>query len=745
MSTDSSFDEAYQPVSAGIAKLFNVMKDNEVKDMKDIFNGAEISLLHSKCYSLANEDTNAEELYNKHGEEIKTYLKNVVLADLGTGHGNDLLERFISRWNSHQIINKWLYIIFQYLDQYYIKHNAQLPLRVRGIHLFHAIVFEAVKERLVAVIIKTINENRCGNGIDFDLLGKCIGIFREMPQVKDSVYQNDLVKHIDRASRDFYREASSRWLEDSNIADYLRRVEVTLEEEANRMRMLFKDDATQARLVNTVQLELLKAHLDELVNENIVLPMLQEERLNNLSRLFQLMLPLAEVGCLTQLANISCLFIEKQGQDVIQEFRKHINKKCRVDIGDPIDQFVRGIIRIHSRGREVFIQQFHQHQLFERKHDDTWQNILNRLVDDINCPLILCNFIDRLLKPGGEKWSDTSDPEDGLEHCALIFTYLSDKDVFGEIYRNMLSRRLLRKQYASLDLERLFISKLKTRCGAQFTSAMEGMLTDLQVTLEIQRCFEEWLKKENVRLPLKGFDTQVLTTSHWPGKLAVLPMRLPEEVEQAQQFFLHFYNQHTKHRRLTWMPMLHSATMSATFGGREYELNVTAIQACVLNMFNDRPSVSVPTLTGKEIQEKLNIPMSQASRALHSLSCSRYKLLLKRPSSNSISPTDTFSLNTEFSSPKARIRLPLPQVVEPKADTREKVNEDRSLATEACIVRVMKARRQMNHTDLINEVMVLMSTFKPTAKLIKQRIEVLIERDYIERSDDDPKLYVYVA
>lgn len=57
-----------------------------------------------------------------------------------------------------------------------------------------------------------------------------------------------------------------------------------------------------------------------------------------------------------------------------------------------------------------------------------------------------------------------------LEKVVQLFSYLTDKDMFAELYRNQLAKRLLNQRSASDEMERLMIGKLKLRCGAQFTS-----------------------------------------------------------------------------------------------------------------------------------------------------------------------------------------------------------------------------------------------------------------------------------
>jgi cullin 3 len=74
------------------------------------------------------------------------------------------------------------------------------------------------------------------------------------------------------------------------------------------------------------------------------------------------------------------------------------------------------------------------------------------------------------------------------------------------------------------------------------------------------------------------------------------------------------------------------------------------------------------------------------------------------------------------------------------------VEEDRRHLMEASIVRVMKARKKLEHNNLISEVTAqLTSRFRPSPVQIKKRIESLIERDYLARSKEDNRVYEYLA
>jgi cullin 1 len=57
----------------------------------------------------------------------------------------------------------------------------------------------------------------------------------------------------------------------------------------------------------------------------------------------------------------------------------------------------------------------------------------------------------------------------------------------------------------------------------------------------------------------------------------------------------------------------------------------------------------------------------------------------------------------------------------------------------------IKARKALGHQQLVGEVLHQLEFFKPTSKAIKQRIESLIEREYLERDPDAPNSYRYLA
>nr|QBG82570.1 cullin-1 [Papaver somniferum] len=184
--------------------------------------------------------------------------------------------------------------------------------------------------------------------------------------------------------------------------------------------------------------------------------------------------------------------------------------------------------------------------------------------------------------------------------CLLIS---DDKDLFAEFCMKKLARRLLFDKNSAHDHhERSFLSKLKQQCGAQFTSKMEGMVSDLALARDMQTGYI-------------GF---------WPN-YKTIDLNLPAEMKKP------------------------------------IELIVSTHQAAVWVLFNSSDKLSY-----SDIRAQLNLTDDDVDRLLHSLSCAKYKILTKEPNTKSISQKDSFSWNVEFTDKMRRIKIPLPPVDEKK-------------------------------------------------------------------------------
>lgn len=61
-------------------------------------------------------------------------------------------------------------------------------------------------------------------------------------------------------------------------------------------------------------------------------------------------------------------------------------------------------------------------------------------------------------------------------------------------------------------------------------------------------------------------------------------------------------------------------------------------------------------------------------------------------------------------------------------------------------MRIMKARKELPYEQLKTATIdAVKSHFVPDVKTIKQRIDSMVDQDYLKRDEEDKSLYVYVA
>lgn len=72
------------------------------------------------------------------------------------------------------------------------------------------------------------------------------------------------------------------------------------------------------------------------------------------------------------------------------------------------------------------------------------------------------------------------------------------------------------------------------------------------------------------------------------------------------------------------------------------------------------------------------------------------------------------------------------------------VAKERKFVIDAKIVQIMKTKKEYKHVNLIADVIQMITMFRTQPPDVKQRIEDLIQRQYLERKAEDRTTYVYL-
>ncbi|GAB6020164.1 Cullin-3 [Chamberlinius hualienensis] len=736
-------------------------KNNSGLSFEELYRNAYTMVLHK----------HGEKLYTGLKEVVSDHLVNKVRMDVLASLNNNFLQTLNQAWNDHQTSMVMIRDILMYMDRVYVQQNNVDNVYNLGLNIFRDQVVRhgCVRDHLRGTLLDMVMRERRGEVVDRLAIKNACHMLIVLGIDSRDVYEEDFERPFLIQSAEFYRLESQKFLAENSASVYIKKVEARINEEAERAK-LYLDSSTETEIVRVVEGELISKHMKTIVEmENSgVVHMLKNKKTEDLACMYKLLSRVPE-GLKTMSECVSS-YLREQGKALVAE----------EDGGKNAISFVQNLLDLKERFDHFLYQSFNGDKIFKHMIASDFEHFLNL---NSKSPEYLSLFIDDKLKKGVKGMTE-QEIENVLDKTMVLFRFLQEKDVFERYYKQHLAKRLLLNKSVSDDSEKNMISKLKTECGCQFTSKLEGMFKDMTVSNTIMEEFK--LQVNTLGTNLYGVDlsVRVLTTGFWPTQAASPRSTIPVAPRDAFSAFRRFYLGKHSGRQLALQPQLGSADLYAVFYGprkeelesqnqdgasssthlpgssngavstlnksvsnRKHIIQVSTYQMCILMLFNSREK-----LTYDEILNETDIPDRDLIRALQSLALGKasQRILIKQPKVKEIEPTHQFYVNDSFTSKLYRVKI---QTVAAKGEseperkeTRNKVDEDRKHEIEAAIVRIMKARRKMQHNVLVAEVTEqLRSRFLPSPVLIKKRIEGLIEREYLARTPEDRKVYNYVA
>ncbi|KAJ1281042.1 hypothetical protein BS78_04G278300 [Paspalum vaginatum] len=684
-----------------------------------------------------------EELYrsaynmvlHKYGEKLYDGLQNTmtwrlkeISKSIEAAQGGLFLEELNAKWKDHNKALQMIRDILMYMDRTYVPSFHRTPVHELGLNLWrdHIIHSPMILSRLLDTLLDLIHRERMGEVINRGLMRS---ITKMLMDLGPAVYQDDFEKPFLQVSASFYSGESQEFIECCDCGNYLKKAERRLNEEMERVSH-YLDAGSEAKITSVVEKEMIANHMHRLVHmENSgLVNMLVDDKYEDLRRMYALFRRVPDG--LSTIRDVMTSYLRETGKQLVMDPES---------LKDPVE-FVQRLLNEKDKHDKIISVAFGNDKTFQNALNSSFEYFINL---NNRSPEFISLYVDDKLRKG-LKGSTEEDVEVILDKVMMLFRYLQEKDVFEKYYKQHLAKRLLSGKTVSDDAERSMIVKLKTECGYQFTSKLEGMFTDMKTSQDTMLDF--YTKKSEELGDGPTLDVHILTTGSWPTQPSP-PCNLPTEILTVCEKFRAYYLGTHSGRRLTWQTNMGTADIKATFGkGQKHELNVSTYQMCVLMLFNNADG-----LTYRDIERDTEIPASDLKRCLQSLACVKGKnVLRKEPMSKDISEDDTFYFNDKFTSKLVKVKIGTvvaQKESEPeKQETRQRVEEDRKPQIEAAIVRIMKSRRVLDHNSIVAEVTKqLQARFLPNPVVIKKRIESLIEREFLERDKVDRKLYRYLA
>lgn len=705
-------------------------KNNSGLSFEELYRNAYTMVLHK----------NGELLYTGVQDVVTKHLVSKVREEILNNINNKFLESLNTAWDDHQTAMVMIRDILMYMDRAYVDQNKKMPVYDLGLQLFrdHVVRYNVIQDCLRETLLTMVDKERKGEVVDrFFIKNVC----QMLVMLGTNVYQDDFERHFLKVSAEFYKLESEKFLAENSASVYIWKVEARITEERERARHCL-DSSSEPHIVQVVEEELIAKHMKTIVEmENSgVVHMLKNSKYEDLGCMYRLFKRVKE-GLKSMCAAMS-KYLREQGKAVVSEEEGSEGKNAVI--------FIQKLLELKERFDFFMEKSFSDDIIFKQTISGDFEHFLNL---NNKSPEYLSLFIDEKLKKGSKGLSE-QEIEVVLDKTMVLFRYLQEKDVFERYYKQHLAKRLLLNKSVSDDAEKNMISKLKTECGCQFTLKLEGMFKDMSLSNTMNEDFKTHLNDTNARFDV-DLTMRVLTTGYWPTQTVTGNCNIPRAPRLVFESFKHFYLKCHTGRQLTLQPQMGAADLNAVFFGKKdgqssskkHIISVSTYQMCILMLFNDKA-----TLTYEDISQESEIPEKDLFRALQSLAMGKVgqRILTKEPKTKEIEPTHNFSVNDSFTSKLFRVKI---QTVSSKGETeperketRQKVDEDRKHEIEAAVVRIMKARKKLNHNVLVTEVIEqLKSRFTPSPVVIKKRIESLIEREYLARATEDRKVYTYLA
>jgi len=774
-------------VQKSLKKLEDLVDSKEVQQNMRPWDSDESVSLYSQVYNLCIMPDSVfyeEQFYCLYSLYLRKYLQKTVLPVMKEKQGEDLLMEVAQSWKKYRdVFAKFCTHVFRYLDKFYVLAQNKRTLREEAACSFRLTVFESLKTQLRRLVLHKIEVDRNSqSGADDyfrQVLKDILTLFTEMGEFKAcpsdpmnvhttmevNPYVDEFESHAEKETQEYYHKLSEEWLEKYNLSEYLLRADECLHQEHQRITSIFPSQSVTS-LLKICEHELLIARQSRLLEMpgSGVRAMMRDDKIDDLKRLYKLNSRVPHG--LEPICGIFKVYVTEVGKEIVgkslaatQEIMKgdenissDVYNRC---VKKLLDIYVVDLVEFHKKMTNILQGPFKKDLEFMKSLSEGFRIFVNQNIAlgafDVRVAQLFAYFTDELLRKKSE--------DNNLDCIIQFVQYFNDKDMFIEEYRKQFAKRLLLTEFQEVE-ERMMISKLKYLYRAvSDIYKLEKMLSDKSMANELKNDFQTYLANNQIQLSV-DLSVTVLTTGMWPLKTKET-LSLPKDIADSQMIFKQYYDSRYSKRVLKWVYSKSTVQLMALYASGNHLFEMTTLQAAVVLLFNDSPSLTVqqieeaiglsyePEATIQDITTESKPPSSSSTeptsseldlkQAIHSLTTDRLKILTLT--------NNTVVLNENFSHKLYKIKVPLPRVTQKETrSTQLSISADRVYILDACVVRIMKTRKTLNFHTLISEVVNQVSNaFSPDVKQIKKRIESLISRDYLARDATNNSIINYVA
>ncbi|KAF1989989.1 cullin-4B [Aulographum hederae CBS 113979] len=738
-----------EKLDLAIARMFVAKKNDITLPKEESYQG----IMNLCRYGFADE---LEEWFkNKTKTFLDQEMKRAITKKTAGQPSRVVLQTTVEAWNAWKESVFNIKSIFMYLNGH-LKRKQAPQIEDICKDLFKTIILDTpeFKRGSVDGACELVQDARSGTVTEgnLDLFSGAVTLFHET-----GTYSKVFEPRFLELSQQWVQQHADACAAKMTLEEYVHECHNLLEKESDRCKLYNMPASTQRDLTALLEHHLIERQENTLTSQPGLGLLLDKNAVENIHALYTI---LQRRGSAAKLKAGFGKWINETGTKIVFDQKE-------------IDSMVVRLLTLKKQLDYVWRRAFEGNDVLGHVLRDEFASFINKSektdaawgTDNSKPGEMIAKYVDMLLRGGskvipsalsgvGSKKVDAEEDEEEevdedkevdnqLDQVLDIFRFLHGKAVFEAFYKKDLARRLLMGRSASQHAEKSMLQRLNTECGAGFTQNLEQMFKDIELGKEEMASYDNILAERSEQSQVQ-LDVKVLSAAAWPT-YEESPIIIPADVKNAEDKFEAYYKSKHSGRRLEWKHKLAQCIIKADFPLGKKEVVVSSFQAVILLHFNNVPDGE--KVSYEQLKIVTGLPENELNRTLQSLACAKTRPLNKHPKSRDVSPTDSFSLNLDFQDKKIRIKInqiQLKETPQENKETHERVAQDRDFETQAAIVRIMKSRKKIGHASLVAEV--IEATRKRgvlSVAAIKKTVDKLIEKDYMERTEEG--MYEYVA
>ena len=733
-------------VQNGFNKIFSYMKKENNStpyqmQMQDILK--QYDLVYQICMSRNPEIRKLCEVNLE--KQLRTYLSNILEES-----GNRIdLQKFISNWISYsRVLYSWLKKTFKYFDKMKKMINRDSSLEAYVYKIYREEVYEKSKDNLFSEFESIVNAYRTNKQID-------INICKEYADFLKLFKEDNLIEKYLTSTENYFNDLVQEHI-NSTFNDFMNFFWMEIDKEKKFLSVVFPEEQVVAlsRISEVVYYKNLGKLLSK---EDGFLFMLSNYDTNIKEKLkctFDIFI--SNGNSFSMMTKLFKDFIKKNFKEKIIIKENLENNPQIVKPRDVLSKtnFIEDYINFQRNILTIINYCFSNNNIMNLNFKEGLADIQGTL-DNANLAYVLPYFFDEELTKNISNEERKKQIELGLE----IFNCVPDKDVFIDIYSNLLASRILslfnknntinQINYFDLDLETNIIKVFEKECGNELVQKLNNIINDYNLNEnEIKEKFSSFLKEYNntqndnndISMEKSGIlntqiNIRILSSENWPSNIGSKKALLPEKLNKITNDISSFYHKIYPGRILEFSLKSSYAILSTILPKTKinFDIKCNTFQAIILLKFNEIYYNHNNIIKKEDLISMLKFEANE--------DFFKYiKPFIERKVINE--DKDCYSLNCDLDVQNGEC-LVFHTVEENEIKKKEKQEIDRTYPVDGTIVKTVKDNKTIMHKNLILKVLDALCNFSIKEEFIEKRINSLIEREIIFKSKQDPNLYVY--